>query len=58
MIKLLEKRGVQVAQFVIWDKPAQLRYEPDFKRDLHETLYEYAHQIALDDQQKKALFTA
>jgi non-ribosomal peptide synthetase component F/aryl carrier-like protein len=55
MIKLLEKRGVQVAQFVIWDKPAQLRYEPDFKRDLHETLYEYAHQIALDDQQKESI---
>jgi hypothetical protein len=55
MIKLLEKRGVQVAQFVIWDKPAQLRYEPDFKRDLHETLYEYAHQIALDAHQKESI---
>jgi len=55
MVKLLEKRGVQVAQFVIWDKPAQLRYEPDFKRDLHETLYEYAHQIALDAHQKESI---
>ena len=50
VVKLLEQRGVKVKELVIWDKPAQLRYEPVYNRTLHPALHEYATKLAQDEQ--------
>ena len=50
VVKLLEQRGVKVKELVVWDKPAQLRYEPVYNRTLHPALHEYATKLAQDEQ--------
>ena len=41
---------MKVKELVIWDKPAQLRYEPVYNRTLHPALHEYATKLAQDEQ--------
>ncbi|NBU92686.1 MAG: hypothetical protein EBS17_07595, partial [Flavobacteriia bacterium] len=55
IIKLLVKRGVHVQDFIVWDKPAQLRYAPNFEQDLHPALMEFTHKLAQDAQHKEEI---
>jgi len=55
VIKLLVKGGVQVKDFIVWDKPAQLRYAPNFAQDLHPSLLEYAQKIGQDETHRQQI---
>jgi fengycin family lipopeptide synthetase D len=50
VVKILEQRGIQVKELVVWDKPAQLQYAPNYNHTLHPALHEYASKLAQDAQ--------
>ena len=55
VIKQLELRGTKVEELIIWDKPAQIKYEPELPIQLHPSIMHYVEQLAFDQAQREKM---